>query len=106
MGLRLGLGVLHDYNKLRADTQTKNILAWSPVVAEILEGFCEFDDKAVSTPFSPESIIHAIFQFARYTPAIYPLAAELLTRDLVPEIRQALKKYFLRVGYTQGIVEA
>lgn len=44
----LGLGVLHDYNKLRADTQGKNIVAWTPVVAEILEGFCRFDDKAVS----------------------------------------------------------
>jgi hypothetical protein len=44
---RLGLGVLQDYNKLRADTQGKNIAAWTPVVAEILEGFCRFDDKAV-----------------------------------------------------------
>lgn len=45
---RLGLGVLQDYSKLRADTQVKNITAWTPVVAEILEGFCQFDDKAVS----------------------------------------------------------
>jgi brefeldin A-inhibited guanine nucleotide-exchange protein len=44
---RLGLGVLRDYNKLRADTQVKNIVAWTPVVAEILDGFCRFDDKAV-----------------------------------------------------------
>jgi brefeldin A-inhibited guanine nucleotide-exchange protein len=47
MGNRLGLGVLQDYSKLRADTQVKNIAAWTPVVAEILEGFCRFDDKAV-----------------------------------------------------------
>jgi len=46
---RLGLGVLQDYTKLRADTQSKNIVAWTPVVAEILGGFCQFDDKAVST---------------------------------------------------------
>jgi hypothetical protein len=44
---RLGLGVLQDFSKLRADTQAKNIAAWTPVVAEILEGFCRFDDKAV-----------------------------------------------------------
>jgi len=44
----LGLGVLQDYNNLRAETQSKNIAAWTPVVAEILEGFCHFDDKAVS----------------------------------------------------------
>lgn len=44
----LGLGVLQDYNNLRAESQSKNIAAWTPVVAEILEGFCHFDDKAVS----------------------------------------------------------
>ncbi|KAG6919409.1 hypothetical protein DXG01_006292 [Tephrocybe rancida] len=47
--LPLGLGVLQDFNKLRADTQSKNIAAWTPVVSEILEGFCRFDDKVVST---------------------------------------------------------
>ena len=43
----LGLGVLQDYTKLKTDTQAKNIAAWTPVVAEILHGFCKFDDKAV-----------------------------------------------------------
>lgn len=46
----LGLGVLQDYTKLKADTQSKNIAAWTPVVAEILHGFCKFDDKAVCPP--------------------------------------------------------
>lgn len=46
---RLGLGVLQDFNQLRLDTQAKNIAAWTPVVAEILQGFVRFDDKAVST---------------------------------------------------------
>ena len=45
---RLGLNVLSDYTKLRAETQTKNITAWTPVVTEILDGFCRFDDKTVS----------------------------------------------------------
>ncbi|KAF9009101.1 hypothetical protein BDQ17DRAFT_1349527 [Cyathus striatus] len=87
--LPLGLGVLSDYNKLRADTQAKNIAAWTPVVAEILDGFCRFDDKA----------------FARYLPAIYPLATDLLSRDTPPEVRQPLRTYFLRVGYVQGIID-
>ncbi|KAG6814203.1 hypothetical protein H0H92_000880 [Tricholoma furcatifolium] len=88
--LPLGLGVLQDFNKLRADTQSKNIAAWTPVVNEILEGFGRFDDKA----------------FSRYLPAIYPLATDLLSRDLAPEIRQSLRTYFLRVGYVQGMIEA
>ncbi|KAF8639703.1 hypothetical protein AX17_000965 [Amanita inopinata Kibby_2008] len=87
--LPLGLGVLQDYNKLRVETQAKNILAWTPVVAEILDGFCRFNEKA----------------FATYLPAIYPLATELLSRDIAPEVRQALKTYFIRVGYAQGIIE-
>ncbi|KAI0326659.1 hypothetical protein GY45DRAFT_1258565 [Cubamyces sp. BRFM 1775] len=85
----LGLGVLQDFNKLRLDTQAKNITAWTPVVAEILQGFVKFDDKA----------------FTRYLPAIYPLATDLLSRDMAPEIREGLREYFLRVGYIQGIVE-
>ncbi|KAH7916093.1 Sec7-domain-containing protein [Hygrophoropsis aurantiaca] len=88
--LPLGLSVLQDYIKLRADTQAKNIAAWTPVVAEILEGFCRFDNKA----------------FARYLPAIYPLVTGLLARDVAPEIRLGLKMYFERVGLSQGIIEA
>jgi brefeldin A-inhibited guanine nucleotide-exchange protein len=87
--LPLGLGVLQDYTKLKADTQAKNIAAWTPVVAEILHGFCKFDDKV----------------FARYLPAIYPLATELLARDSSQDIRDGLREYFLRVGYAQGIIE-
>jgi len=86
----LGLGVLQDYNKLKADTQAKNIAAWTPVVAEILEGFCKFDEKS----------------FARYLPAVYPLVTELLSRDMAPEIRQGVRSYFLRVGHAQGIMES
>lgn len=87
--LPLGLGVLGDFNKLRIDTQLKNIAAWTPVVAEILQGFVRFDDKA----------------FARYLPAIYPLATDLLSRDMSPEIREGLRDYFMRVGYIQGIMD-
>ncbi|THV08590.1 hypothetical protein K435DRAFT_825040 [Dendrothele bispora CBS 962.96] len=87
--LPLSLGVIQDFNKLRPDSQSKNIAAWTPVVEEILDGFCRFDDKA----------------FVRYLPAIYPLAADLLVRDLTPEGRQSLKVYFIRVGYAQGILE-
>ncbi|KZT13092.1 Sec7-domain-containing protein [Laetiporus sulphureus 93-53] len=85
----LGLGVLGDFNKLRVDSQLKNIAAWTPVVAEILQGFVQFDDNA----------------FATYLPAIYPLATGLLARDVSPEVRDGLREYFIRVGYIQGIME-
>jgi brefeldin A-inhibited guanine nucleotide-exchange protein len=38
-------------------------------------------------------------------PAIYPLAIELLTRELAPDVRIALRTYLVRVGLTQGIIE-
>lgn len=44
--LRLGLGVIEDFNSLKAETQAKNILAWTPIVAEVLQGFCRLDDQA------------------------------------------------------------
>lgn len=88
--LPLTLGVLKDFNSLRADTQGKNIVAWTPVVAEILEGFSLFDGKAFST----------------YLSALYPLVVELLSRDVSPEIRLSLKSVFTRVGYSQGIIDS
>ena len=45
---RLGLGVITDFNKLRVDTQAKNIAAWMPVINNILQGFVRLDEKAVS----------------------------------------------------------
>ncbi|KIL70092.1 hypothetical protein M378DRAFT_156145 [Amanita muscaria Koide BX008] len=87
--LPLGKTVLEDYNKLRPDAQAKNILALTPVVAEILDGFCRFDEKSFKT----------------YLPAIYPLATELLSRELASEVRLPLKTYFIRVGYAQGIID-
>jgi hypothetical protein len=41
--------IIQDFTKLRADSQAKNIAAWTPVVAETLQGFVKFDDKAVSS---------------------------------------------------------
>lgn len=100
----LGLSVLQDYIKLRADTQAKNITAWTPVVAEILDGFCRFDNKAVRDVLKLIFSADREMQFVRYLPAIYPLTTGLLARDVAPEIRLGLKMYFERVGRTKGIV--
>ncbi|KAF9569079.1 Sec7-domain-containing protein [Agrocybe pediades] len=85
----LGVGVLRDFNKLKADSQSKNILAWTPVVSEILDGICKFDRQ----------------DFTQYLSVVYPLATDLLSRDVPPEIRQPLKIYFERVGYVKRIVD-
>ncbi|KAL5527125.1 hypothetical protein ACEPAG_5916 [Sanghuangporus baumii] len=87
--LPLGLGVITDFNKLRMDTSAKNIAAWMPVIAKIVQGFCGLTDKA----------------FGRFLPAIYPAMAELVARDLSSEVRSHLRDYFVRVGQFQGILE-
>ncbi|KLO19767.1 Sec7-domain-containing protein [Schizopora paradoxa] len=87
--LPLGLGVIQDFNKLRPDTQAKNIAAWMPVIAKILDGFNRLDEKA----------------FVRYLPGIYPLATDLLARDLSTASRTSLREYFVRVGKVQGILD-
>lgn len=43
----LGLGVLQDFNALRPETQAKTIATWTPVVAEVLQGFDSLDDQTV-----------------------------------------------------------
>ncbi|KAF6762645.1 Sec7-domain-containing protein [Ephemerocybe angulata] len=88
--LLLGLEILDTYTKLRPDPSGKNVLTWNPVVAETLDGFSRLDDKT----------------FARYLSAIYPLAVELLSREIPPEIRQPLKTYFTRVGLAQRIIDS
>ncbi|KAF9782748.1 sec7 guanine nucleotide exchange factor [Thelephora terrestris] len=87
--LPLGLSVLQDFNKLRSDTQMKNIMAWTPVVAEIMHGFTRLDNKA----------------FDRYMPAIYPHATELLSKDMAPEIRYGVRGFFTRVGVVNHILD-
>jgi brefeldin A-inhibited guanine nucleotide-exchange protein len=86
----LGVGVLRDFNKLKADSQSKNILAWTPVVAEVLNGYCGFDRQ----------------DFSQYLSVMYPLATDLLSRDIAAEIRAPLKIYFERVGYIKRIVDS
>ncbi|KAG8996852.1 guanine nucleotide exchange protein for ADP-robosylation factor [Tulasnella sp. JGI-2019a] len=53
----LGLGVIQDFNALKIDTQTKNIAAWTPVVAEVLNGFARFDDQSVRVPVSVSMLV-------------------------------------------------
>ncbi|KAF8742029.1 hypothetical protein RHS02_04049, partial [Rhizoctonia solani] len=83
----LGLQIIEDFNALRTEGQGKNVATWTPVVAEILRGFYHFDDQT----------------FARYLPALYPLATILITRDAAIEIRQPLSDIFVRIGRTKGI---
>lgn len=40
-----------------------------------------------------------------YLPALYPLATDLLSRDMAPELREAFQRVLKRVGTLKGIIE-
>jgi hypothetical protein len=38
---------MRDFNAIDAEAQPRNITAWTPVVTEILQGCCRFEDDSV-----------------------------------------------------------
>ena len=64
------------------ETQPRNIEAWRPVVVDVMEGYNNFprDD------------------FEKHIDTFYPLAVELLNREMGHEIRLALQALLRRVG--------
>lgn len=39
---------MKDFNAIDPETQPRNVIAWTPVVTEILHGCCTFEDDSVS----------------------------------------------------------
>jgi hypothetical protein len=46
--LRLGTHIMKDFNAIDPETQPRNVIAWTPVVTEILHGCCTFENDSVS----------------------------------------------------------
>lgn len=84
----LGQEVTRDFIAIDAASQPRNIAAWSPVVSDIVRGVADFDDNA----------------FDEHVHTFYPLVADLLLRDVQPEMRLAVRDFFLRAGQRRGIV--
>ena len=68
--------------QLDAETQHRNIVAWRPVVVDVMEGYTGFPRP----------------DFERHVETFYPLAVEMLGRDVSPEVRLALQALLRRVG--------
>lgn len=64
------------------ETQPRNIEAWRPVVVDVMEGY---------TNFPPED-------FEKHIDTFYPLAVELLNRELGTDIRLGLQALLRRIG--------
>ncbi|KAF7551080.1 hypothetical protein G7046_g7823 [Stylonectria norvegica] len=74
--------IVTGYSLLEEESQHRNIVAWRPVVVDVLEGFATFPEDA----------------FRAHTPDFYPLAVELLCKDLTPDLRGALLIVLRRIG--------
>ncbi|KAI9849372.1 MAG: guanine nucleotide exchange protein for ADP-robosylation factor [Thelocarpon superellum] len=78
----LCVDIIHGYTILDEETQQRNIMAWRPVVVDVMEGYVHFPEAS----------------FAKHIETFYPLAAELLGRDLGAEVRLALQAMLRRIG--------
>ncbi|PKS05969.1 hypothetical protein jhhlp_007802 [Lomentospora prolificans] len=74
--------VIGSYITLEEESQHRNIVAWRPVVVDVLEGFASFPEAAFQANLS----------------GFYPLVIELVTRELNSELRNALFLVLRRVG--------
>ncbi|MCJ1245633.1 guanine nucleotide exchange protein for ADP-robosylation factor [Trapelia coarctata] len=74
--------IIRSYVILDEETQHRNIVAWRPVVVDVMEGYTNFprDD------------------FDKHIETFYSLAVELLNRDLGVEVRLALQALLRRIG--------
>ncbi|KAJ5081292.1 hypothetical protein NUU61_009556 [Penicillium alfredii] len=74
--------IIRSFVRLDEETQHRNIVAWRPVVVDVIDGYTNFPQEG----------------FDKHINTFYPLGVELLGRDLNPEIRVALQSLLRRIG--------
>ncbi|KXH44079.1 Sec7 domain-containing protein [Colletotrichum simmondsii] len=74
--------IIKDFVSLEEDSQHRNIVAWRPVVVDVLEGYAAFPVEA----------------FQKNIKEFYVMAVELLGKDLTSDLRTALLLVLRRVG--------
>lgn len=75
---------------LDEETQQRNIMAWRPVVVDAMEAYTNFPEQ----------------DFERHISTFYPLAVDLLSRDVGMEVRLTLQAFYRRVGEVRLGLEA
>jgi brefeldin A-inhibited guanine nucleotide-exchange protein len=74
--------IIRSFILLDEETQQRNIVAWRPVVIDVLEGYTNFPRES----------------FDQHIETFYPLAVGLLEKDIGSDLRSALWGIFRRVG--------
>jgi brefeldin A-inhibited guanine nucleotide-exchange protein len=77
--------IIRGFVRLDEDSQHRNIVAWRLVVVDVIEGYTNFPHEG----------------FNKHVEIFYPLAVDLLSRDLNPEIRLAIQSLLQRIGETR-----
>lgn len=106
----LAQDIINAYLPLDTETQARNIAAWTPVVAEVFVGLCDFDKEQEQKVFK------------EYLGTFYPLAVDVLhKRQADPgssasaanaaaggkggePLLGALQRFFEMVGYEMGLM--
>jgi hypothetical protein len=106
---RLGIDIVAGYVALDGETQARNIAAWTPVVAEVLQGFSSFEDETVGVqicaPCTKLTLcVDRRLQLLDHVTKLYPLAIDLLARDLASEVRESLRGLLYRIGSVKGLI--
>lgn len=76
------VSIVERYTQLDDSKQQRNVTTWRPVVVEILQGYCELEEK----------------DFIKNCPHVYDLMLNILDKSVPSELRTALKAFFGRVG--------
>ncbi|KAH3683136.1 hypothetical protein WICPIJ_005879 [Wickerhamomyces pijperi] len=74
--------IVERYVQLDDATQQRNVTIWRPVVVEILQGYCELEER----------------DFNKNCPHVYDLVLNILDKSVPAELRTAIKAFFARVG--------
>ncbi|CAK7565769.1 MAG: guanine nucleotide exchange protein for ADP-robosylation factor [Sporothrix epigloea] len=74
--------ILQGYLALEEESQHRNIMAWRPVIVDVLESYAQFPEPA----------------FLEHLADFYPSTIELLGRELSGELRAAIVQLLRRVG--------
>ncbi len=82
MSSRLCADIIRSFVLLDEETQQRNIVAWRPVVIDVLEGYTNFPKDS----------------FQKHLDTFYPLAVGLLEKEVNNDLRSALWGMFRRVG--------
>jgi brefeldin A-inhibited guanine nucleotide-exchange protein len=74
--------IIRGFVMLEEESQQRNIIAWRPVVVDVIEGYTNFPREG----------------FEKYIEVFYPLGVELLGREMGAEVRGVLMGMLRRVG--------